>query len=64
MKVQIFEKKVDSYKKMNHQLTSTVDYIKVRIFSCCLLAKKSEMSHTAECTDFIECSEKTLKTLF
>lgn len=32
IKVQIFEKKVDSYKKMTHQLTGTVDYIKVRLF--------------------------------
>lgn len=36
-KVQIFEKKVESYKKMTHKLNNTVEYIKVKLLTCLMV---------------------------
>lgn len=55
-KVQIFEKKVESYKKTTHKLNNAVEYIKVKLPSHLTLfgeRKRNSPKETTDCTDFI-----------
>lgn len=49
LKVQIFEKKVESYKTMTHKLSNTVEYIKVKSLSHLTVFIDEEKRHGTHC---------------
>lgn len=52
-KVQIFEKKVESYKKMTHKLNNAMEYIKVKLLSHLKLSVEQQEQCTVHRFDFI-----------